>query len=73
MEGEVATERGGGAVGAPAAARRRIAGAGLVHGPIFAVIVAKAIALGLGASALGRAANSAVLALEDVFLGVFVW
>jgi hypothetical protein len=69
MEGEVATERGRGAGGAPAAACLRIAGSGLLHGLIIAVIVANTI--GLGTYALGRAADS-VLALEDVILGIFV-
>jgi hypothetical protein len=72
MEGEVATERGRGAVGAPAAACRRIAGSGPLHVLIFAVMVANAIALGLGTYALGRAADSAVLVLEGVILGIFV-
>ena len=72
MEGEVATERGRGAVAAPAACRR-IAGSGPLHVLIFAVIVANAITLGLGTYALGRAADSAMLALEDVILGIFVW
>ena len=72
IEGEVATERGRGAVGAPAAACRRIAGSGPLHVLIFAVIVANAITLGLGTYALGRAADSAVLALEDVILSIFV-
>jgi hypothetical protein len=72
MEGEVATERGRGAVGAPAAACRRIAGSGPLHVLIFAVVVANAITLGLGTYGLVRAADSAVLALEDVILGIFV-
>jgi hypothetical protein len=72
MEGEVATERGRVPSGPPAAVCSRIAGSGRFHGLIFAVIVANAIALGLGTYALGRAADSAVLALEDVILGVFV-
>jgi hypothetical protein len=71
MEGEVAT-RGRGAVGAPAAACRRIAGSGPLHVLIFAVVVANAITLGLGTYGLVRAADSAVLALEDVILGIFV-
>jgi hypothetical protein len=73
MEGEVASEWGRGAVGAPAAACRRIVGSGPLHGLTFAVMVANAITLGLGTYALGRAAYSAVLALEDIFLGIFVW
>jgi hypothetical protein len=73
MEGEVATEGGRGAVGAPAAACRRIAGSGPLHVLIFAVIVANAIRLGLGSYAVGRAADSAVLSLADVLLGIFVW
>jgi hypothetical protein len=72
MEGEVATERGRGAVGPLAAACRRIAGSGPLHVLIFAVIVANAITLGLGSYALGRAGDSAVLALEDVILSIFV-
>jgi hypothetical protein len=73
MEGEVATDRGRGAVGAPAAACRRIAGSGRVHGLIFAVMVANAVTLGLGTDVLGRAADPAVLALEQVILGILVW
>jgi hypothetical protein len=61
-------------VGAPAAVCRRIAGSGLFQGLIVAVLPANAIALalGLGAYARGRAADS-VGALEDVTLGSFVW
>jgi hypothetical protein len=73
MEGEVATDRGRGAVGAPAAACRRIAGSGRVHGLIFAVMVANAVTLGLGTDVLGRAAEPALVALEQVILGIFVW
>jgi hypothetical protein len=72
MEGEVATERGRVPSGPPAAVCRRITGSGPLHGLIFAVIVANAITLGLGTYALGRAADSAVLALEDVILSIFV-
>jgi hypothetical protein len=43
-----------------------------LHVLIFAVIVANAITLGIGTYALGRAADSAVLALEDVILSIFV-
>jgi hypothetical protein len=72
VQGEVATERRRGAVGAPTVVCRRTAGSGLFHGLIFAVIAANAIALALGTYALGRAADTAVLGLEDVILGSFV-
>ena len=70
-EGEAASERGGGAVASSSAACRRIAGSGLCRGLSFAVIAASAITHGPG-RARGRPADSAILALEHVFLGIFV-